>query len=228
MRKIVLSAFVAALLSGTAFAAPAVYEARGQEPGWLLRLDTTTASLSMAGAESFTDRLPQPGRIRGGRSYAVTFDGKPVRILIENRLCRDAMSGMPHPDRVTIKAQAATLRGCGGSPRALLGEDEWAITEIAGKRVIARSKPSIRFFDESSVAGNGSCNRFRAGYALSGEGLTIKQPASTMMACDPALMKQEHTLLKQLEATTAFDIRRDGALVLTAADGSRLVAKRAR
>lgn len=228
MKKTILSACVAVLLPGAAFAATPVYEARGQEPGWLLRLDADTASLSMAGAESFTDRLPQPGKIKGGRSYAVTFDGKPVSILIESRICRDTMSGMPHPDRVTIKAQAATLRGCGGAPRALLGEHEWSIKEIAGKRVIARSKPSIQFFDENNVAGNGSCNRFRAGYALSGEGLAIKQPASTMMACEPELMKQEQALLKQLEATTAFDIRRDGALVLKAADGSRIVAKRTR
>lgn len=228
MRKIVLSALVAALPAVPAFGQPAVYEARGQEPGWLLRLDATTASLIMAGAESFTDALPRPGKIRGGRSYDVTFDGKPVRILIENRICRDAMSGMPHPDRVTIKAQAATLRGCGGAPRALLGEHEWAITEIGGKRVVARSKPSIQFLGENSASGNGSCNRFRAGYALNGEGLTIKQPASTMMTCEPELMRQEQALLKQLEATTAFDIRRDGALVLTAADGSTLVAKRAR
>lgn len=226
--KAIAAACLAALSSTAVFAQDAVYEARGQEPGWLLRIEGQSAALTLQDGRKFQTTLPEAQRMRKGRRYQVRLDGKPAGIVIDRRICRDTMSGMPHPDRVSIAGLGAPLRGCGGSPRSLLGSAEWRVVQIGGKAVLRGSKPSVQFLEDNAVAGNGSCNRFRASYALSGEGLAIKAPASTMMACEPEKMKQEQALLRQLEATTGFDIRPDGSLVLKAGDGSSLVARRSR
>jgi heat shock protein HslJ len=47
-----------------------------------------------------------------------------------------------------------------------------------------------------------------------------------MMACEPSLMEQERRFLDALDATRRFEIAPDGALVLLADDGPKLVARR--
>lgn len=171
----------------------------------------------------FEAARPQAQQTPQSERYDVTFGGKPVQIAIARRLCRDIMSGMPHPDSVTISGLNGDLKGCGGTPHALLGPGEWAIIEIGGMPVLASTKPTLAF-EGGTVFGNGSCNRFRGGFTLTGEGLTLRQLAATMMACPEPVMQQEQTLIRQLEATQRFDIRDDGALVLHDNAGKTLVA----
>ena len=199
------------------------YTARGQEPGWLLTITDQTVALSTAAGERFEAANPNHG-YAPSTLYDLMLNGKPVRIAIEPQICRDTMSGMPHPDRVTISGWNGVLNGCGGAPRALLGTDEWSITEIGSSPVLADTAPTIAFLDDNAVAGSGSCNRFRGGFKLTGEGLTIEQLASTMMACPDPVMQQEQSLIRQLEATHSFDIRADGALILMDTKGGTLVA----
>jgi heat shock protein HslJ len=87
--------------------------------------------------------------------------------------------------------------------------------------------PTIAFLDDNAVAGSGSCNRFRGGFKLTGESLTIAQLATTMMACPDQVMQQEQAIISQLEATRSFDIRADGALILKDAEGGSLIAVKA-
>ena len=61
------------------------------------------------------------------------------------------------------------------------------------------------------MAGSGSCNRFRGGFKLTGEALTIEQLATTMMACPDQIMQQEQALIRQLEASQKELHRRLGA-----------------
>ncbi len=152
------------------------YTARGQEPGWLLTITDQTVALSTAAGERFEAANPNHG-YAPSTLYDLMLNGKPVRIAIEPQICRDTMSGMPHPDRVTISGWNGVLNGCGGAPRALLGTDEWSITEIGSSPVLADTAPTIVFLDDNAVAGSGSCNRFRGGFKLTGEGLTIEQLA---------------------------------------------------
>ncbi len=189
------------------------YVARGQEPGWSLTIDAQRITLSKMGGERFEAATPARRTGPDGDRYDVMLDGKAVQIRIATKLCRDIMSGMPHPDSVTISGLGPTLNGCGGAPRALLGDAEWTIAEINASPVQAGTSPTIQFIDDA-VAGNGSCNRYRGAFTLTGEGLRIEKLASTMMACPEPAMQQEHALLRQLEATQRFDIRDDGALVL--------------
>lgn len=199
------------------------YTARGQEPGWSLTITDRTIAVSTAAGERFEAANPNHGYAPSGR-YEVVLNGKAVTISVDKQICRDTMSGMPHPDRVTITGLNGALNGCGGAPRALLGTDEWNITEIGSAPVMGSTAPTIAFLDDNAVAGSGSCNRFRGGFKLTGESLTIEQLATTMMACPDKVMQQEQAIIRQLEATRAFDIRADGALVLKDAKGGTLVA----
>lgn len=214
---------VIALMPLPAASQSGAYTARGQEPGWLLTITDQTVALSTAAGERFEAANPNHG-YAPSTLYDLMLNGKPVRIAIEPQICRDTMSGMPHPDRVTISGWNGVLNGCGGAPRALLGTDEWSITEIGSSPVLADTAPTIAFLDDNAVAGSGSCNRFRGGFKLTGEGLTFEQLATTMMACPDPVMQQEQSLIRQLEATHSFDIRADGALILRDAKGGTLVA----
>jgi heat shock protein HslJ len=224
-RTILVAAVALAPLS--AAAQSGAYTARGQEPGWMLSITDQTIALTTAAGARFETTNPQRGRTPARGRYDVVLNGKAVAISIDPQICRDSMSGMPHPDRVTINGLNGALNGCGGAPRALLGTDEWSISEIGSSAVLGSTAPTIAFLDDNAVAGSGSCNRFRGGFELTGETLTIEQLATTMMACPDQVMQQEQAVIRQLEATRSFDIRADGALILKDAKGGTLVAVKA-
>lgn len=202
------------------------YTARGQEPGWRLTIAQDIMALELATGERL--QAPTPGAHRTDRRarYDVVLAGRPLQIAIERRLCRDTMSGMPHPDTVMISGRQPTLKGCGGQPGDLLMGGEWTVTHLAGKRLAGEARPTMEFLADGGLAGDGSCNRFRASYTLTGEGLTLGPAAATMMACEPAVMAQEQAFLRGLEGVRSFDIRRDGALVLKGEGGETVVARR--
>ncbi|MCG2842694.1 META domain-containing protein [Sandaracinobacter sp. RS1-74] len=141
---------------------------------------------------------------------------------------------------VMMMAAIGTLAACSPSPApqaqttpaaptggaALLGA-EWAVFEIAGKPIVADSKPTI-LFEDGRVAGAGSCNRFMGGYTVAPDGLKLEfsQMASTMMACPDPLMQQEGLFLKTLGDVTGYTVAADGVLTLTTADGRSIKARR--
>ena len=118
------------------------------------------------------------------------------------------------------------MGGCGGPPRELLGTDEWTVTQIGGKPALAKAGATLQFLDDGALVGKASCNRFRASFKLTGEGLSIGPAAATMMACEPGIMQQEQALLRELEGVSGFDIRPNGTLVLKGKSGDALVARR--
>ena len=199
------------------------YTARGQEPGWSLTITDQTVALSTAAGERFEAANPNHG-YAPSTLYDLMLNGKPVRIAIEPQICRDTMSGMPHPDRVTITGMNGALLGCGGSPRALLGTEQWSITEIGSSPVLAGTPPTIAFFDDSAVAGNASCNWFRGTFKLTGESLRLEKFSRTLMGCATDVLRQEDAVIERLRALQSFDIRDDGALILKDAKGGTLVA----
>lgn len=119
-----------------------------------------------------------------------------------------------------------TLNGCGGDPAALLQGGEWVVEDLRGGGIVDRSRITLNFGTDGRVGGAASCNRYTAAYALSGEGLTISKAAATMMACAPALMQQERLFLDLLAQVRHFTLDATGALVLHAADGRTISARR--
>lgn len=107
----------------------------------------------------------------------------------------------------------------------LLGQ-EWIIEDITGSGVIDNSQPSLQFFVDGRLAVSATCNRILGSYKSKGTQLTIEPAGTTMMACPEALMDQEYKLLKLLPTVESYCINATGALVLTAADGTTIIARR--
>ncbi|SFX79525.1 META domain-containing protein [Marinospirillum alkaliphilum] len=190
------------------------FQARGNEPPWLLQIDDQGLMLSRGydrQEHRFAPLRQQPDntqlRLSAGEREQVTA-------LLTPALCHDSMTGMPYPWQVQVITEGERLQGCGGDPVSLLTQGEWMIEDIAGRGIIDSSRVSLRFSADGRISGTGSCNRYAGSYHLSGEGLQIGPLLATKMACAPALMQQEQTFFRVLEATSAFDITPDGALLL--------------
>lgn len=88
-------------------------------------------------------------------------------------------------------------------------------------------KPVQLTFQDQRLNVQGLCNNMGASYSLGGQEMVIKQVASTMRLCDdPALMKYEQRIGKQLEkvstwAVAGADTQQGPTLTLTFQDGQQ-------
>lgn len=198
----------------------------GNEPGWHVTVrEGRIALVTDYGGERRETAAPAPDFAPGTVVYEVAeWD---ARVRIEHMLCRDTMTGMPHPKTVTVTLPNRTLDGCGGEPSSLLTGPAWVVEDIAGGGVIDASRVTLDFRPDGSLAGRASCNRYTARFELTGENLTVSPAASTRMACAPALMEQEQRFFEALERVFRFDLDDTGALVLIGVDGrTALLARR--
>lgn len=195
--------------------------ARGNEPGWVL--DLTAEGMVLAMQDGDEIRTPLPAAVDGPQGTVLAAEG--LTVTLAPRICRDSMTGMPHPQQVTVQAGGAELHGCGGDPATLLA-GEWRVTALDGAPLPADAGATLGF-DGDGVAGSTGCNRYRAAATLTAEGLTIAPGPLTMMACDPDTMAREQAFIAALTRVTGFDFDDDngGALVLIAGgDGPVLTA----
>jgi heat shock protein HslJ/uncharacterized membrane protein/uncharacterized lipoprotein YbaY len=211
--------------SAAPFAAFAPLTARGNEPAWTLTLDQrlrfTTDGRSVEG------RTPA-GQMRDGvRIHDGALIGQHVTVEVRESVCRDSMSGMPHPNTVQVRVDDRTFHGCGGRPLDLLLGAEWVVENIGGAGIVDRSRATLRFAEDGKVGGRSSCNIYTGSYTLTGEALTVGDTATTMMTCAPALMQQEQRFLDILQQLQRFEIEAAGALVLVDRSGRSITARRA-
>lgn len=202
------------------------FRARGNEPGWGLDIDGERMTLVTPDGGKHVAPAPAAQRTDAYTRYAARAGRTDVTATVFNRLCRDTMTGMPHPHAVEVVVDGRKLAGCGGDPATLLHGREWVVADIDGKGPVDRSRATLNFGTDGRVAGRASCNNFTAQYTLTGEALTVSKAAGTMMACEPALMAQERLFLDLLQRVRRFDVRPDGALVLQTDDGRTIVARR--
>jgi heat shock protein HslJ/uncharacterized lipoprotein YbaY len=203
------------------------FRATGNEPFW--RLDMAggeTTLLADLGKTRVAAPTPAGERVEGGIRYAANTSEGPLTVTVFDRRCNDTMTGMPHPHAVTVQFAGRTLQGCGGDPATLLQGREWVVEDINRTGVIDRSRTTLSFGADGHLVGMGSCNTYLARYSLSGEGLAITRPASTVKACPPALMRQEDLVFDILAKVQRFEIDPTGALVLRASDGRSITARR--
>jgi len=203
------------------------WTAVGNEPGWLLKIDAEELTLrwNYGGDEAILPR-PEPSVSANGRRYVSRTDDHDLRVDVTYRICRDTMTGMPYPHQVSVIIDDSTLSGCGGSPASLLQGGEWVVEDLAGKGIVDSSRATLDFGGDGQLTGRASCNRYGAGWKLSGEGLAVANARATRMACSPALDNQETEFLRLLEAVHRFDITDDGALLLRTAEGATITARR--
>jgi heat shock protein HslJ/uncharacterized lipoprotein YbaY len=195
----------------------------GNEPFWSVRVDAGVMALSRLGMQDLILPLTAPQMTDAGDIVVIAADpDRALRAVLLRRpvICRDTMTGMPHPETVALSMGDHTIHGCGGDPARLLEGRTWLVEDIAGAGVIDRARVSLGFGTDGRVAGSGGCNRWFARFDLTGETLSIGPAGATMMACAPALMDQERRFLAALSVVRGFDIDATGALVLLGPDGA--------
>jgi len=194
-------------------AGKAPYRAQGNEPGWHVTLDPETATV-VADYGEITRETARPTVQVVPGAYEFDMPDIGATLRIEEQLCHDDATGMPHPDTAILTLDDRNLRGCGGAPADLLIEDLWRITALGGADLVDPERLSLNFLAPDRVAGSSGCNRIIGNFNLTGEGLHFGTMGSTMMACEEPLMEQERRMLDALEQVTRFDITEGGALLL--------------
>lgn len=193
------------------------FRASGNEPFWSLTLKQGNLTLNRLNE----GKLPARAYMAGENKGEYLTEGEPqMRLQVEDQLCHDDMSGMPYPQQVSVTLDGTTLTGCGGDPARLLQGGEWVVEDINGGGIIDRSRVTLNFWQDGRVTGSASCNNLMGQYQLSGEGLSISQPATTRMACPPSLMAQEQRVLTTLSQLQRFGFDDTGALLLHSEQGS--------
>lgn len=207
----------------TALALP--YKAIGQEPGWLLTLQPDGLMLEWDyGDKHVQTPLPQAEQMGTGYRYAATADGHDLDVKVTRGICHDSMSGIPYPDQVSVTVDGQKLHGCGGEPRSLLAGKTWLVEDINDGGIIDDSHVTLEFSADGQVSGHAGCNHYSGAYKLDGEALSFGPIASTLMACVPALDKQEERFLDVLNNTRSFDIDEHGRLTLRTNSDTSLTA----
>jgi heat shock protein HslJ len=226
MNCLALGVTILALLASPAFAnGSEPFRAQGNEPSWSIQMSDAAITFQPMDGEAVTMKpLPPPRQEGTTRVYESKVDADNFALSITNKICIDAMSGMPFPTFVTVALGAKTFTGCGGKPTTLL-QGNWLITEVDGKPTIAGSSPTVSFETDGKINGNASCNRFFGGYTFSGEGLTAGDLGASMMMCEQTLMDQEMKILEIIKGLHGFGIGDDGKLILRAKDGRTITAK---
>ncbi len=106
-------------------------------------------------------------------------------------------------------AGLAVLAACAGGKagEADLAGSSWNLTSLMEQGLAPGSSISIQFSADGQVNGSAGCNRYMGSYTVSGKSLTISAPlATTMMACEEAIMDQEIAYLKALAEVKTFSI----------------------
>lgn len=205
----------------------ATLTAHGNEPGWRVDIDAMRLVLLLDyGRRRLETSAPAAESVPGGWRYRTTTTDGPLLITVREAVCEDSMTGMPYPLTVTVTLGERSLTGCGGEADTLLRGGEWRVVEIDGQPPVAGSRTTLRFGTDGRVTGHASCNRYTAGYRLTGEELHIGAPVATKMACPDPILAQEARFLTILGATRRFAVRPDGSLVLDAGTEGRIVARR--
>lgn len=206
------------------------YRAGGNEPFWSMTIETRQMTLVREGMDDLTMPVTETGLTEVGDilvSAADTEHALRAVLVRKPTLCRDSMTGMPHPETVELSMGDNTIYGCGGDPWSLLVGRTWVVEDIGGGGVIDRSRATMGFDPAGRVYGSGSCNRYNGPATLTGETLSFGALAATNMACPDALMMQERRFFGALAEVSRFDIDDTGALVLLGPDGPLVTARAA-
>lgn len=205
---------------------PGPFRAAGNEPFWTLTIEDDRLTLRRVGVDTpFEARLPDPV-VEDGAYVFVFPDGGPA-VTVREALCRDSMTGMPHPVTVTIRMEGTGMPGCGGDPAEVIAGREWVVEDIGQTGLIESSRVTLRLDPVAMrLSGSAGCNRYTAALEIGGEGISIGNAASTKMACPDALMTQEQRFFEALSRVIRFDIDDTGALLLYGPQPEPLITAR--
>lgn len=200
------------------------FTAQGNEPFWRVSVDAARLVLDRPGEPPLEASRPEPLIRANALAWTAVADGRPITVEIRPGVCRDSMTGMPYPARVTLTLDGRTLPGCGGDPGSLLRARAWRVAGLDGAPLPAlRAAVTLEFGTGGRFAGQGPCNRLLGSYRLSGEELRLGPTASTMMACPEPIMAAEQALTRALEGVRRFEPAEAGGLLLSTDAGGQIM-----
>ncbi|WP_449395063.1 META domain-containing protein [Devosia riboflavina] len=94
----------------------------------------------------------------------------------------------------------------------------WTVTSIGGSPTLGVQPLTLAIAADLRVDGHAGCNSFFTQATMDGQKLQFAHPASTRMACEPAVMAQESAFFAALVAVNGYDISDDTMRLLDAAD----------
>lgn len=92
------------------------------------------------------------------------------------------------------------------APPVGLWNTAWRLEDLGGIRVIDNAEVTLEFPEQGKAAGHGTCNRYFATVAVTGDVIRFSAIGATRMACQEALANQETNYLKALESAESFVI----------------------
>lgn len=208
-----------------------LYRAGGSEPFWSMTIEAGQMTLVRLGMEDLTMPVTETSLTDVGDILVIATDTERALravILRKPTLCRDSMTGMPHPETVELSIGDNTILGCGGDPWSLLVGRTWVVEDIGSAGVVDTARTTMGFDAAGRVYGSGSCNRYNGPAVLTGEALNFGALASTSMACPDSIMSQERRFFDALAEVSRFDIDEAGALILHGPGGPLVTARAAR
>ena len=109
-----------------------------------------------------------------------------------------------------------------------LEQTAWVLTSYAtetGQENVLFNTTVTATFDNGNITGSAGCNRYSAGYQLSGNRIAISSNTSTLMYCTApeGVMTQESTYLLLLKNVTAYTISNDQLTLSNELGDSQLV-----
>lgn len=102
-----------------------------------------------------------------------------------------------------------------------LAGTQWVLEMLGSNPPAQGTQATLNFIDENRVAGTDGCNRFTGAYSVDGATLKLGPLASTMMACEDAVMKQAMAFSQALAGTKTFGVA-NGRLSLMDESGATL------
>ena len=111
-------------------------------------------------------------------------------------------------------------------PALLLGAD-WVVEDLNRGGVIDNTRLTLTFSADGKVSGSTNCNRFNGTYTATTTSVSFGPLAMTRRACTgEALSLQQRKYMDALGGVMTWTIEADGALVLTADGGKRVLLRR--
>ncbi len=141
------------------------------------------------------------------------------------------LAALPLATTYSISGDVLELRSADGSlqasyiaqPQSALSDNTWLVTGYnSGNQavvgVISGMRLTAVFHADGTISGNSGCNNFTGTYTTDGSNITIGPLATTMMACEEAVMQQETAYLAALQSAATYQVMGDTMQLRTADD----------
>ncbi len=119
---------------------------------------------------------------------------------------------------IALLMVAALVVGCDAftddNANGGIGGTSWTVASINGAPTPADARPTMVFEFDGSLSGSSGCNQYSGSFRTDGDRITVRDLASTMMACEAGVMAQEQAFTAALGGATTWRLTEQGNLQL--------------